>query len=319
MRLLRWLRANRPDVLHAHLPHATWMARGARLLVPVRAVVDTAHTSAPVPALRRMAYRMTAGLSDRLTAVSGAVAETCWIQRLAATERIAVIPNAIDTHAWMPDLAVRSRVRDELGMTTDDFLWCSVGRLEPVKDHALLLRAFARLPVHAHLALAGAGRLDASLRALAQELGIGARVRFLGFQSDPRRWMQAADGFALTSRWEGLPVSLLEAGACAVPCVATDVPGIREVVQDGITGLLALPRSVESVEQQMARLMAMAQEERTAMGSRARRHIVDRFAMETILDRWECLYAELLTATPRPRRLALPLHGRYAPTPSCVR
>ena len=229
VRLHRWLRMNRPDVLHAHLPHASWMSRVSRAFAPVRVVLDTIHTSAATPPARRMAYRFTARLSDCVTAVSGGVAAACRADGIAKPNKIVVIPNGIDTAVWAPDSAVRARVREELGLR-EEFLWCTVGRLEPVKDHTLLLHALAELPAHAQLVIAGRGRLEPELRSLARELGLESRVRFLGFQPDPRRWLQAADGFALTSRWEGLPMCLLEAGACGLPCVATDVSGVRDIL-----------------------------------------------------------------------------------------
>ncbi len=102
-----------------------------------------------------------------------------------------------------------------------------------------MLNAFAGLPGAARLVVAGGGPQEAALHRLAESLGIAPRVRLLAFEPNVRRWMQAADGFVLSSLWEGLPVSLLEAGACGLPCVATAVAGSQEVVMDGATGYLA--------------------------------------------------------------------------------
>jgi glycosyltransferase involved in cell wall biosynthesis len=303
VRLHQWLRANRPDILHAHLPHATWMARLSRVFAPARLVIDTIHTSAATPPVRRMAYRFTARLSDCVTAVSGGVASACRADEIAKPNRVVVVPNGIDTAKWTPDSAARARVRHELGLC-DEFLWCTVGRLEPVKDHALLLHALASLPMHAHVVLAGAGRLEQELRSLSRDLGIEKRVHFLGFQPNPRRWLQAADGFALTSRWEGLPVSLLEAGACALPCVATDVSGVRDILDNGVTGFVAAPRNVDSFRTEMMRLMVAGPTERLAMGIRARRRIMERFGIDAVLDAWERLYGEMLADRPEPSRFA---------------
>jgi glycosyltransferase involved in cell wall biosynthesis len=302
-RLHHWLRANRPDILHAHLPHASWMARVSRAFAPVRVVLDTIHTSAATPPARRMAYRSTTRLSDCVTAVSSGVAAACRADRIAKPDGIIVIPNGIDTAAWTPDSVVRAQVREELGLR-DEFLWCAIGRLEPVKDHALLLHALAALPAQAYLVIAGSGRLEPELRSLTRDLQLESRVRFLGFQADPRRWLQAADGFALTSRWEGLPMTLLEAGACGLPCVATDVSGVREIVDNGATGFVAAPRNVGSFRTEMMRLMSTEPAERLAMGIRARHRIVERFGMDAVLDAWEKLYGEMLADRPVPRRFA---------------
>ncbi len=303
VRLHRRLLANRPDIVHAHLPHSSWMARVSRPFAPVRVVLDTIHTAAATPTARRMAYKVTTRLSDFVTAVSSGVAASCRANGIAKADRIILIPNGIDTAMWTPDRAVRAQVREELGVR-DEFLWCTVGRLEPVKDHALLLHALATLPGHAHLVIAGTGRLEPELRSLARELQLESRVRFLGFQPDPRRWLQAADGFAFSSRWEGLPISLLEAGACGLPCVATDVSGVLEIVEHGITGFVAAPGDIASFRAEMMRLIAAEPAERLVMGMRARSRIVERFGIDAVIDAWERLYCEMLSERPVPRRFA---------------
>jgi glycosyltransferase involved in cell wall biosynthesis len=314
LRLHQWLCTNHPDILHAHLPHASWMARVSRIFAPVRVVVDTIHTSAATPPARRMAYRFTTRLSDCVTAVSSGVAAACRADGIAKPDRLVVIPNGIDTARWTPDSVVRAQVREELGVG-DEFLWCTVGRLEPVKDHALLLHALAALPARARLVIAGSGRLDPELHSLARDLRLERRVRFLGFQPDPRRWLQAADGFALTSRWEGLPMSLLEAGACGLPCVATDVSGVREILDNGVTGCVAAG-NIASFRTEMMRLMAAEPMERFAMGIRARRRIVERFGIDAVLDGWERLYGDMLEERPVPSRFAFRMRRAAASIPA---
>jgi glycosyltransferase involved in cell wall biosynthesis len=136
-------------------------------------------------------------------------------------------------------------------------------------------------------------------------LGLERRVRFLGFEPNVQRWMQAADGFVLSSRYEGLPMVLLEAGACGVPAVATDVPGTREAIVNEETGWLAPAGDADALARAMAKLMRTPIEERRAMGERARRMVRERFSLETVLDRWEQLYAELLGRKSARRRIRL--------------
>ena len=97
-------------------------------------------------------------------------------------------------------------------------------------------------------------------------------------------------------------MSLLEAAACALPAVATDVPGTREVIVEGETGSLALAGSAMALQGAMTRMMRTSPEERMAMGKRARQRAKERFSMEMVLDRWEALYGELLKRNPRPIR-----------------
>ena len=114
--------------------------------------------------------------------------------------------------------------------------------------------------------------------------------------------MKSADAFVLSSRWEGLSMSLLEASACALPSVATDVAGNREIIVDGSTGLS--PPCQVALSEAMNRLMQMSSGERRTMGDRAQQLIAERFSLDRILDRWEELYAELLAQNSRPSRWA---------------
>jgi glycosyltransferase involved in cell wall biosynthesis len=250
-----------------------------------------------------MGYRRSVWLSDRVTAVSQAVADAYVESGAVRPAHVTVLPNGVDVDVLRPDAAVRTQVRNELGLN-DEFLWCTAGRLEPVKDYPTLLRAFAGLPESARLVVAGSGSQESTLLEIVGRLGIRRRVRFLGFKQDVCRWMQAADGFVLSSLWEGLPVSLLEAGACGLPSVATAVAGAREVVVDGQTGYLAQPRDVNSLTRAMAHLMRMPPESRRAMGMHSRQRVVQQFSLSSVLDRWEALYCELLEANPHPRRWA---------------
>jgi glycosyltransferase involved in cell wall biosynthesis len=220
---------------------------------------------------------------------------------MAGEDKLTVLPNGVDTEAWRPDAAVRADVRRELELH-DEFLWLAAGRLDPVKDYSTLLRAMVEVPERAWLVIAGAGSFEGELRRLSKEFGLEHRVRFLGFEPDVRRWMQAADGFVLSSRWEGLPMALLEAAACALPAVATDVPGTREAIVQGVTGYLAVAGSAIALQGEMTRMMQTPAEERKAMGERARQFVLERFGLEAVLDRWEDLYADLLKRNPRPAR-----------------
>lgn len=201
----------------------------------------------------------------------------------------------------MPDTAVRAEVRRNLAWSRE-FVWIAAGRLDAVKDYPTLLQALTRVPAPARLLIAGAGPLEGSLRQLSNQLGLEGRVHFLGFQQDVRPWLQAADGFVLSSLWEGLPMCLLESAACALPAVATDVPGSREVLAEGQTGFLAKAGDALALAAAMTRLMQLPPHELQAMSHRARQLIIDRFNLESVLDRWESLYNELCETHPRPGR-----------------
>ena len=293
IRFHHWLKQQAPDVIHAHLPHAAWLARWSRLAAPIPVLVDTLHSSSTGTLARCLGYRWSNWLPDRVTAVSQAVADTHLSASMVTADKLTVLPNGVDAEAWRPDVAVRIATRRGLGLEKE-FLWLAAGRLEPVKDYPSLLRAFARAPNSARLVIAGRGPLQDELARMAQALGLENRVLFLGFQTDIRRWMQAADGFVLASRWEGLPMGLLEAAACALPTIATDVAGTREVIVDGQTGWLVPAGDASALGDAMNRMMQTPSEERRAIGERARQQVIERFSLEAVLDQWETLYLNLL-------------------------
>jgi glycosyltransferase involved in cell wall biosynthesis len=298
LRLLTWLRRHQPEILHAHLPHAAWMARAARLAVHLPVVVDTIHSASSGGWFRRFGYRLSRSLPDRVIAVSNAAADVHVRAGMVDPERLTVVHNGVDVGARRSDALNRERLRYELGLGSE-FVWLAAGRLEPVKDYPTMLRAFGRVAAPARLVIAGAGHQQQELELLAKRSGISKRVRFIGFVADIKPWMQAADGFILTSRWEGLPMAALEAGAYELPTVATRVPGTCEAILDCVTGLLAEPGDYAGLAEAMNCVMAMPYEERRRTGACARRRVVELFNLEIGLDRHEALYRALLAAKTR--------------------
>jgi len=293
IRFNRWLRRQQPDVLHAHLPHAAWLCRWSRLAAPVPVVVDTLHSSCTGRRGRHFGYALSRWLPDHVTAVSRATAVSHLAAGMVRHEQLSILGNGIEVESWQPNVHARREARQLLGLS-DEFLWLAVGRLEAVKDYPTLLRALAYAPGNTRLLILGTGPLEADLVGMARKLGLERRVCLLGFEPNVARWMQAADGFVLSSRYEGLPMVLLEAAACGVPAVATDVPGTREVLIDGVNGWLARAGDPQSLRDAMERLMSMPLDERCAMGECARRRASAEFGLETILNRWERLYEALL-------------------------
>ena len=293
IRLNRWLRREQPDVVHAHLPHAAWMARWSRLAAPVPVVIDTLHSSSTGKIGRRLGYALSRWLPDQVTAVSHATAESHVGARMVSPKTLCTIPNGIDVEQWRPDEQTRAQLRSALGLR-EEFLWLAVGRLEPVKDYPTLLCAMKQGPQSTQLVILGDGPQRGELLQMIERLGLRRRVRLLGFETAVRDWMQAADGFVLASRYEGLPMVLLESGACGLPAVATNVAGSREVIVNGETGWLACAEGADALLAVMSRLMRVSAAERRAMGERARRSVIQRFSLDSVLNRWESLYRELL-------------------------
>jgi glycosyltransferase involved in cell wall biosynthesis len=214
--------------------------------------------------------------------------------------KICYIPNGVDTERFKPNLEDRLKVRKELGV--EGFVWLAVGRFDPPKDYPNMLQAFARV-VHKHLntmlLIAGDGPLRKTMENMTRELGVEKHVKFLGIRRDIPQLMNAADAYVMSSEWEGMPMVLLEASACRLPIVATNVGGNAEIVLDGQTGFLVPPKSPEALSQAMLRMMDLPEEVREKMGEQARKHIESNFSLDRIVDCWEALYYELLNRSSR--------------------
>lgn len=139
-----------------------------------------------------------------------------------------VIKNGIDCNRFIP--SNRAAARRILGLPDDSIVIGTAGRLVPVKSHTTLIKAVSRLPNNTHLAIAGAGPLENELKQLCQQLGISHKVHFLGLVNDMPSFYQALDLFCLPSSCEGFPLSPLEAQACNIPVVVTDVGAAKETL-----------------------------------------------------------------------------------------
>lgn len=292
VRLVRILRGWHPDVVHGHMVHAILLTRVARLLTPVPRLVSTMHNQEQGPQWRYYAYRLTNRLADVTTTVSTlALRET--VRRHGAPQGgIIVVPNGIRMDPYQTDAGLRDDTRASLALG-HSFTWLTVGRLTEAKRHTDLLaaiRVVRRRAPDVRLLIAGGGPLQAALETEVSEGGLTPNVSLLGLRRDVPALMQAADAFVMSSAWEGLPMVLLEASASALPIVATDVGGSRDVVDDGRTGFLSPPRQPASLAEAMLRLMALPSEEREAMGREARRTASEVFALDGVVDRWEALY-----------------------------
>lgn len=295
LRLIRMIRAWRPDVLHSHMVHANLLARLVRRPARVPALVSTVHSINDGGGLRMMAYRLTNGLVDRHTIISQLAAERYVAIGAIPRVRLQVIPNTVDTERFRRSPEARVALRRELGMDRE-FVWLAVGRFEEAKDCPTMIAAFSRLSGErpaSRLLLVGKGSLQGQVEAQIGAAGLAERVRLLGVRRDVPALMSAADGYLLSSAWEGMPVVLLEAAAAELPVVATRVGGVPEVVEDGVTGFLVPPGDAEGLARAMAAVEGLGPEARNALGAQGRALVEQRYGSGAVMDRWERLYSEV--------------------------
>ena len=295
------LRAWRPDVLISFGYQANVLGRVAGALAGVPVRISSLRNERFGGRARELVNRATSFLATTTTTNSAQVAEGFVARGVVPAGRLVVIPNALDLPAIEAGAGARGEVRRELDVGNDDFLWLAMGRLHPQKDYATLLAAFARLVDEhppARLRIAGEGRLAGELTALVDELGLAGRARLVGLRDDVPRLLGAADALVLASAWEGLPNVVMEAMAAGLPCVATRVGGVPELVEDGRTGTLVPPGDPGALARAMAGIMALPPAEREAMGERGRATVADRFSPDRVGEQW----LELLATCSAARR-----------------
>lgn len=295
IRLARILRDEKPQVLHCHMVHANLLGRIVRLFEKVPVLVCTAHSTYEGGRHRELAYRLTDFLCDLTTQVSQTGLERYVKIGAVPRRKIRYVPNGVDVTRFRPDPLTRSSVRSEL-QVGDSFVWLAVGRFVEAKDYPNMFQAFAEVVKagrSAVLLVAGDGGLRNSLEEMVDELGIRRRVRFLGIRRDIPSLMNAADGYVMSSAWEGLPMVLLEAAATGLPVVATDVGGNREAVIHGKTGFLVPPKRPDALARGMLRLMSMDPDDRKRMGQEAREYVVSTYSLEKVVNLWIDIYRSL--------------------------
>ncbi|USB33025.1 glycosyltransferase [Paenibacillus sp. YPG26] len=293
-RLRRLIRSFKPDVIHSHMVHANLLARVTRLFVPMRLLICTAHSMNEGGWLRNLLYRITDPLCDLMTNVSREAVDRYIEIKAAPRRKIILMPNGINLEHFSRSVQDRIQLRDEMKLA-DRFIWLALGRLVPEKDYETMLLAFARvLEVYpeSRLLIAGIGPERSRLEELCRKLKLGEAVWFLGMRTDAARLMSAADGYLMSSRWEGLPMVLLEASASGLPIAATDVGGNKEVVHEGVNGHLAGASDPDHLAACMIKIMANPEEIRSEMGHAGREYVHAEFNINTIVERWENLYGQ---------------------------
>ena len=228
-------RAERPDLLHTHMVHGDIYGSLAANVLRVPFVSSRHNDDRYLLGPFRYVDRAFMKRVRRLIAISDSVREFL-VRAGLPGEKLVTIHYGLDELPAAPSEVTP----DQAGIPAGSPLVLAIGRLIEQKDHATLLRAFARVRQDhpsARLAILGWGALEAQTRALAAELGL-ADVVLLPGRVEPRAWLERADVFAHTSRWEGFGIVLLEAMLAGLPVVATRVSAVPEIVADGQTGVL---------------------------------------------------------------------------------
>jgi len=303
-RLTGWLRRNKPDLVQTWLYHADLIGGLATRLAGCHHLMwNIRHTDLRPGSDKRstiLVARACAAVSGWLPERIVCNSETALQTHVALgypRDKFVVIPNGIDAARFCPDPKAYAAVRRELGVAAETPLIGLVGRFHPQKDHRGFLRAAALLAGrHEGLRFLLCGENvtpdNARLNEWIVEHGLGDRVHLLGVRQDMPRLTAALDvATSSSSHGEAFGNVIVEAMACGVPCVVTDVGDSRSIV--GASGRVVAPGAPEALALAWADLLATQFEERAALGATARKRVIERYAIKGVVERYQALYEEI--------------------------
>jgi glycosyltransferase involved in cell wall biosynthesis len=295
-RLVRVMRRERFDIVHAHSTKAGLLGRVAARLAGVPVIVFTAH-GWPFAVGRAwwrrwpflLAEWVGGRLSTRVVCVSRHDGEQARRLRIVPRGRLAVIRNGVDP------AYVSSSVERGAPATRSVPVLTFVGRLAPQKDPLCLLEAVRGLSLGS-LLMIGEGPLRREIHERIRRHALAGRVTLMDPRPDIPDVLAASDIFVLPSRWEGLPLAIIEAMMAGLPVVATRVGGVPELVEDGVTGFLVPPGDPKALAAALERLASNAGLRRR-MGAAGRAKALREFRLERMLSETARLYQDLLAAS----------------------
>lgn len=311
LRLRAIFREFRPDIVQGWMYHGNLAATLAAALAPLRvpvvwnirgAMIDKADQNRLASAVVWLSGRLS--FAARHIINNSAASALEHEARLGyRPEKRLVVPNGFDTQTFLPSAAARLEVRQALGLAPHTTLVGLIGRYHPVKDHANFLRAASLLKSgHPHVQYVLAGEdIDSSnleLNRLVVQNDVAGCVHLLGLRTDMPAITASLDIAVSSSSVEGFPNVIGEAMSCGVPCVVTDVGDSAAVIGD--TGRAVARRDSAALARGISELLEMDDNERVALGRRARQRIIDSYSLDSVVRRYEDFYLEVHTRSLNP-------------------
>ena len=297
--LVRYLKRERFDILHAHLALADSLGRIAGRIAGVPVLMTTEHGKHLWKGrLYLMMERMLARSTDLRICVSDDIARIRINREGTPEEKLTVIPNSVDPASFRGPAKGRAAVMAEFGWEVEDPLIVTVGRLVVAKAYPSLVETVSFLKEEfpsVRCLIAGDGPCRDEIEAAVERYGVSDNVTLSGARRDIPDLLSACDVFVLSSIREGLPVSLLEAMASGCAIAATTVGGIPEAVRDGESALLVPPDEPRALAGAIGRLLGN-RELAVRFGENASRVIDERYSAALVTGKIEDIYSRLAAA-----------------------
>ncbi|WP_146527907.1 glycosyltransferase family 4 protein [Novipirellula artificiosorum] len=314
-RLVRLMRQRRIDVVvTVGAGDKMFWGRIAAKVAGVPVIVSALHSTGWPDGVGRL-NRMLTPLTDAFIAVADSHGDFLRDFEGFPGEKVRVIRNGIDCNRFSPSAGSRRELRDELGLAEETPIVGIVAALRSEKNHAMFVRAAAKASErfsNAHWVIIGDGPQRPAIEDLCDRYGISDHVHLLGTRHDTPKLVAGFDVFALSSLNEASPVSILEAMACGVPVVATDVGSVCESVIEGVSGHLVASEDATGLAQAIGRLLEDPQKRRT-MGESGRRQVIATGSLEAMVEGYQALATQIYDAKAEKAKTARPERARDFP------
>ena len=295
--LAKIIRRDDIQIIHCHGYGSSTFGRVAAKICRIPVIVHEHMIDEKIPIYQKVVDFLISPLTTKGIAVSNAVANFMTGQRFIRGTKIEVVYNAIAPGSSQTITANQKKViANEIGIPINRPIIGMVGRLDPVKGHTFFLDAAFRVlkrEPHAHFIILGDGELHDQLLTKSQQLGIDHHISFLGHRSDVEEIVSLFDVYVSCSITEGLGIANIEAMALSKAIVATNVGGIPELIEDGVTGILVPPRDPSSIAKAIVQILADA-DLRDKLGENAFAQCQERFLIPGITMQLRRIYCELI-------------------------
>lgn len=212
---------------------------------------------------------------------------------VARDEQVICLNNSIDYKRFAEVSISKEEARKAVSLNGESFVFGAVGRLAPTKGLSFLIKAFIKVKKqvpNSELVLIGEGKIRDELRTQAVEAGVGESVHFLGYRTDVEKLLPAMDVFVMASIAEGMPGALLEAMAAGLPCIATKVGGIPDVLDNGELGMLIPPKDKDALAEAMIQSATQPRQNQSQITEKAKQKISEKHSHEIFIKNLESIY-----------------------------
>jgi len=307
-KLCLYIRKGRYDIVHTHSSKAGFLGRLAARLMEIKVIIHTPHCfcfeALDMNKVKKFIYfyieKFAALFCDKIITVSESQRQDIIKRDLVNSRKVITIENAVDIYKFSNNRLDIVRKKQELGLNNSSTILGTVGILIKRKGQRYLIEAISQIVKEGfdvRLIIAGEGPLRKDLEILKDNLGLDSRIKFLGFREDIPQILSFMDIFVFSSLWgEGMPLALLEAMACGLPVISTEVHGAIDLLQGNKRGILVRKKDVKGLVEAI-RFLVCNPDEAKKMGREAQRLICENYSLKKQIDRIEGLYISVCLST----------------------